>query len=136
MQHPETWQPTKFVLRRGEWRPSRDSGELAPASVVSASLALRSCVAALRDFASGHLADFGCGKAPYFGVYRDLTTEVTCIDWPQTRHEAGHIDVYTDLNEPTDLPDASFDTILSSSVLEHIWKHEVIWRDMARTLRP
>jgi SAM-dependent methyltransferase len=136
MKHSENWKPTKFVLRNGKWRPSRDASELAPPSVVSASLALRSCVSALRDFARGHLADFGCGKAPYFGVYRDLTSQVTCIDWPQTRHQAGHIDIYADFNEPVDIPDASFDTILSSSVLEHIWKHDVIWREMARTLRP
>lgn len=136
MQRAEGWQPTKFVRRGGKWRPSRDHSELAPASVVSATLALRSCVAALQDFACGHLADFGCGKVPYFGVYRDLTNQVTCIDWPTTRHESSHIDVYADLNEPTSIPDASFDTILSSSVLEHIWKHDVVWREMARTLKP
>jgi SAM-dependent methyltransferase len=136
MQRAEHWKPTKFVLRGGEWRPSRDPGELSPASTVSATLALRSCVDALRSFTRGHIADFGCGKAPYFGVYRDLATEVTCIDWPQTLHEAGHIDVYADLNEPIAVADASFDTILSSSVLEHIWRHDVIWAEMARTLKP
>jgi SAM-dependent methyltransferase len=130
------WKPTKFVLRNGQWRPSSDPAELAPASVVSSSLALRACVAALGEFATGHLADFGCGKAPFFGVYGPLTSQVTGIDWPQTRHEAGYIDVYADLNEPIDLADSSFDTILSSSVLEHIWRHDVLWGEMARTLKP
>ena len=64
MQNADLWQPTKFVLRNGAWRPSRDRSELSPASIVSATLALRSCVAALKEFASGRLADFGCGKAP------------------------------------------------------------------------
>ena len=136
MRGSERWEPTKFVLRKGEWQPSRDPRELAPASVVSSTLALRACVSALQEFAKGHLADFGCGKAPFFGVYRDLTTQVSGIDWPQTRHEAGYIDVYADLNEPVDVPDASYDTILSSSVLEHIWRHEIIWLEMTRTLRP
>lgn len=136
MRNQEAWKPTKFVCRGGEWCPSRDENQLAPASVVSASLALRSCTNALQSFATGHLADFGCGRAPYFGIYGPLTSDVTCIDWPQTRHEAVHVDVHTDLNQPTAISDASFDTILSSSVLEHIWSHDVIWREMARTLRP
>lgn len=136
MQRADAWVPTKFEQAGGGWRPSRDPNEFNPASSVSATLALRSCQAALRDFARGHLADFGCGKVPYFGIYRGLTTQVTCIDWPGSRHETSHIDVYADLNEPTTLADASFDTILSSSVLEHIWRHEVIWREMARTLKP
>lgn len=136
MQQPENWRPTKFELRGGSWRPSRDSNELARASIVSATLALHSCATAIRDFAAGHLADFGCGQVPYFGIYRDLTTQVTCIDWPQSRHAASHIDIHVDLNEPTGLADSSFDTILSSSVLEHIWKHDVVWREMARTLKP
>lgn len=135
MQRREAWAASKFELRDGEWRPSRDARELNPASMVSATLALKSCVAALREFTRGHLADFGCGKAPYFGVYSSLTSEVTCIDWPATRHEAGHIDVYADLNCPIGVADAAFDTILSSSVLEHIWRHDMIWSEMSRTLR-
>lgn len=136
MQHPEAWAPTKFEPNGDGWRPSRDKREFNPVSSVSATLALRSCVTALRDFARGHLADFGCGKVPYFGIYRELTTQVTCVDWPGSLHETSHIDVYADLNEPTGIADASFDTILSSSVLEHIWRHDVIWREMARTLKP
>jgi SAM-dependent methyltransferase len=136
MQHPEKWTQTKFAFRNGEWRPSPLAGELAPASVVSASLALRSAVTALRAFACGHLADLGCGKVPYYGVYRDLVIEVTCVDWPGTRHAAAHIDVYLDLNDPIPLADGAFDTIFCSSVLEHIWKHETMWHEMARTMRP
>jgi SAM-dependent methyltransferase len=136
MRNAEQWRPSKFVLEGGRWRVSRDRSEVQAASTLSASLALDAYVAAIGGHARGHLADFGCGKVPLYGFYRDLVDQVTCIDWPASLHESGHIDVSADLNQPTGIADASFDTILSSSVLEHIWKHDVFWDEMVRTLRP
>lgn len=136
MRARDQWQPTKYVLRGGRWRVSPDRQELAPASRLSSSLALAATERAITGHARGHLADLGCGKAPFYGLYRDQIDDVTCIDWPQSPHEIDHIDVAADLNEPTDLPDAQFDTILTSSVLEHIWAHDVFWDEIARTLKP
>jgi len=136
MKNPDQWKPTKFELAAGEWRASRDPNELLPSSRFSATLALNAYRTAFRDFARGHLADFGCGKVPFYALYRDLVEEVTCIDWPGSVHDSNHIDVLADLNQTTELPGAMFDTIISSSVLEHIWKHDVFWDEMVRTLRP
>lgn len=136
MRNAEHWKPSKFVFERGRWRIARDRAELHPGSTVSASFAIDAYIAAIGTHAKGHLADFGCGKVPLYGFYRDLVDEVTCIDWPASLHESSHIDVSADLNEPTAIADGSFDTILSSSVLEHIWKHDVFWDEMTRTLRP
>jgi SAM-dependent methyltransferase len=69
-------------------------------------------------------------------LYKGLVDKVTCIDWPGTLHQSQHIDVFADLNQPTDIPSSSFDTIISSSVLEHIWKHDIFWDEMTRTLAP
>jgi len=136
MRNPDAWKPTKYEIADGQWRVSHDPDELLPASRVSATLSLNAFRDAIRHFARGHLADFGCGKVPFYGLYRDLVEQVTCIDWPSTLHESEHVDIFADLNQRTEIPDASFDTIISSSVLEHIWKHDVFWDEMARTITP
>jgi 2-polyprenyl-3-methyl-5-hydroxy-6-metoxy-1,4-benzoquinol methylase len=41
-----------------------------------------------------------------------------------------------DLNDPLDLPDASFDTIVSSEVIEHLENPRAIAREWFRLLRP
>lgn len=135
MQNVEQWRPSKYELRNGKWRASSDSKEMAPVSVLAATLELNGYLDAIGRHARGHLADFGCGKVPLFGCYRELVDDVTCIDWPDSLHESPHIDIVADLNKATSIPDAQFDTILSSSVLEHIWNHTVFWDEMARTLR-
>jgi SAM-dependent methyltransferase len=136
VQNVQNWRPSKYELRGGKWRASSVSKELAPISTLAATLELDGYLDAIATHAKGHLADFGCGKVPLFGFYRDIVDEVTCIDWPQSLHESPHVDIFADLNEPTAIPDAQFETILSSSVLEHIWNHSVFWDEMARTLKP
>lgn len=136
MRNAEAWQPSKYVLRGGRWRTSPDPAELNPASRISSSLALAATEQAIADHARGHLADMGCGKVPFYGLYRDRVSHVTCIDWPQSPHEISHIDVAADLNTRLGIADAQFDTILSSSVLEHIWDHSTFWDEAVRTLRP
>ena len=120
MKNADDWKLTKYVLEGDRWRGSRDPEELLPASAVSSEFALNACLQMLADHARGHLADFGCGKVPFLGFDRDLVSEVTFIDWPASRHQSDHIDIYADLNQPTSIADNSFDTILTSSVLEHI----------------
>jgi SAM-dependent methyltransferase len=135
MRNAEAWQPTKYVQRGGKWCVSSEPRELSPLSRLSSSLALGATERAIAVHARGHLADLGCGRAPLFGMYRSRVEQVTCIDWPQSPHGDDHIDVAADLNRPTELASDSFDTILSSSVLEHIWDHGVFWDEMVRLLR-
>jgi SAM-dependent methyltransferase len=73
---------------------------------------------------------------PLYGLYRGLVDEVTCIDWPQSVHASKHLDHALDLNQPLPLPDAAFDTLLLSDVLEHIAEPARLWHEMARLLAP
>lgn len=137
MLNAESWKPTKFARDgHGRWRGSRDRRELGVGSRISADMLAAAYAAAIGKFARGHLVDLGCGKVPLFDMYRDRTTQVTCVDWPNSLHETSHIDEYADLNKPLPFADAAFDTILSSDVLEHIWKHQMLWAEMSRILAP
>lgn len=114
------WRPTKYVKTAKNWVVSRDPAQINPASRVSASLALDATRSALRNNARGDLSDFGCGSAPLYGIYCEYAKSVTCIDWSASAHQAQMIDVSADLYEPVPIESECFDTIFSTSVLEHI----------------
>jgi SAM-dependent methyltransferase len=84
----------------------------------------------------GSLADLGCGNVPFFPLYKDYATSITCADWPNSAHSNQYLDYECDLNKPLPFASESFDTIIISEVLEHIANPELIWTEMARILRP
>src|SRR6202041_996759 len=118
MQNADAWKATKFEETPFGWRASRKIG---PASRLITELMCRSYVTAIKEVARGSLADLGAGTVPLFGVYRPLVSEITCVDWPGSLHEVSHVDHFADLNCALPFKSASFDTILSTDVLEHIW---------------
>lgn len=130
------WQPTKYHPKGKGWKISPNRAELSPASTISATLALDATLEVLKLHASGHFADFGCGTAPFYGAYRPLVDTVSWIDWPSSPHMTRHLDVVADLNLPLDIASDSFDTVFASSVLEHIWKHDIFLDEVGRVLRP
>jgi|SRR5882672_1031673 len=136
MRNRDAWQPTKYVIRDGTLRGSRDPSELGIRSRLAGDCEAAVCWTAIREHATGILADVGCGKVPLYGVYKDLVSEVICIDWPDTLHDSPHLDIEADLNDGLPLPDASVDTILATSVLEHLRKPDLFWSEAARALRP
>lgn len=136
MKNEAAWVPTKFEPTPRGWRGSRDPKNLAVSSRITSDAAIRYYEAYLRKYAGGRLLDLGCGKAPLFGIYRELVTEVTGLDWGGSYHEALYADITADLNEPLPLPDEGFDTILSTSVLEHVRRPELAFDEITRVLAP
>jgi SAM-dependent methyltransferase len=136
MRRPEDWKPTKFVTTTSGLRATRDVQELTLSSRLSADLVAPHYERMLRDHAHGRLLDLGAGSVPLYGVYRDLVNSVTCVDWPDTLHPSPHVDHFCDLNQPLSLPDAAFDTVVLTDVLEHIARPEVLWPEMRRVLAP
>jgi SAM-dependent methyltransferase len=136
MRRMDLWRPSKFAMIDGRLQGDPTGAHLAASSRLIGDLTAQHYEAALKACARGRLLDLGCGNVPLFGLYREMVDEVICIDWPASRHQKQHIDVFADLTLPLPLNDSSFDTILLSDVLEHIPNPENLVREIARLLRP
>lgn len=136
MKAVEQWAPSKFIQspKRGRWVANR--AHVSPGSWYIVDLFAPLYEQAIRAHARGRLLDLGCGMVPFYGMYRDLVTDNVCIDWANSLHANPHIDVVADLNQPFPLPDAAFETVLCSDVLEHIAEPAAFLRETARVLAP
>lgn len=118
--HREQFEPTWLGLlvnpfyfaRRGLWRE----------------------LAALLPEVDGELLDVGCGRKPYQRLTRATRYVGLDLDTPVSR-ALGVADVFY-AGGALPFPDASFDAVLCSQVLEHVFEPEVFLREIARVLRP
>lgn len=84
--------------------------------------------------AGSRVLDAGAGEAPYRPLFAhcDYVTQ----DWPGTVHEgAREADVVGDLHD-LDVPDASFDAVVLTEVLEHVAEPDRVLAELRRILRP
>ena len=79
----------------------------------------------------GRLLDLGCGNQPFLPWYGPKVAEAVPVDAAPAR---GVLQV--DLAGPLPFPDAGFDTILCTQVLEHVENAEHAMGEIARVLRP
>jgi len=95
--------------------------------------------AALEDrlarFARGTLLDVGCGEKPYAPLTAPHVDRHIGLDHPATQHATGAVDLFAVAYE-TGLADASIDTVLCTSVLEHLEEPGRAVEEMARVLKP
>jgi SAM-dependent methyltransferase len=136
MRNPELWKPTKFVLRRGRLRASRDRKECAVASRLAVDRTAAVYAEQIPAHCRGKLLDLGCGFVPLHGVYAPHVSGSVCVDWPKTLHRSPNLDVACDLAARLPFVDASFDTLILSDVLEHVPEPSLLWSEMSRVLRP
>jgi SAM-dependent methyltransferase len=135
MRNAETWYPTKAIRAKGGFKASDDPRVLHAGSKIAATCHIQKYHDAIKDYASGCLLDMGCGNAPYYEMYRHLVQDIVCIDWPNSRHKTDFLDHEVDLNEPLPFSSESFDTVLLTDVLEHIFRPIQLVTEIARVLR-
>jgi len=88
---------------------------------------------AISRFAKGRLIDIGCGNKPYTEWVNKVCTEYIGVDIIQS--DRNMVDIICDATQIT-LPDASFDTVLSSQAIEHIAEHGKVINEAFRLLKP
>jgi SAM-dependent methyltransferase len=135
MRNSVTWKPSKCVLHGNRLTGSRDLREISAGSRLVADLNAARFATLLPTYVKGTLLDLGCGKVPLYGVYRDLASEVICVDWPASLHGNRHIDIACDVNRPLPFSGAAFDTVLASDLLEHIYDPRSLIVEIARVLK-
>lgn len=129
------WKPSKFVRRRGRLIASRDLREMSPCSRLIGDLTAGWYDGVLPRHARGHLLDLGCGNVPLYEAYKDLCSEVTCVDWGNSPHACKHLDYAIDITGPLPFADETFDCVLLSDVLEHIPTPDFTCGEIARVLK-
>lgn len=83
---------------------------------------------------TGDVLDVGCGNKPYRELVPAARYVGLDVDTPFTRRVAA-ADVFYD-GRTFPLPDAAFDGVLCSQVLEHVFAPEDFLGEIARVLRP
>ena len=136
MKNAEKWSPSKYVLRKGMLIASRDPKEVRISSRLPVTLSAAFYHNAIPAHVSGRLLDLGCGKVPLYGAYRPYISESVCVDWEHSPHGVSHIDLACDLGERLPFSSDDFDTVILSSVLEHVPDPRHLWSEMERVLRP
>jgi SAM-dependent methyltransferase len=90
----------------------------------------------VRGHARGELLDVGCGSMPFAGVLEDRVTRYVGVDLPGSHDFWGaHPHVYG-LAETLPFRDASFDTLLSVSLLNYLPEPGRMIAEARRLLRP
>jgi len=93
----------------------------------------RAITKAISEHARGVCLDAGSGRSPYKRMLQQYAEHVTSVD---VEDRSGETDIIADIQSMPQLPDASFDTILCSQVLEHVPRPWNAMREFARVLRP
>ncbi|HEX5386104.1 MAG TPA: class I SAM-dependent methyltransferase [Gemmatimonadales bacterium] len=130
------WTPTKYVIRDDRLRAAADPRIVSIGSRLMVDAIAARYTAAIPLHCRGDVLDLGCGRAPLYGLYRHFAGTITCVDWADSEHDVRHADVLCDLNEPIPFPDASFDTIIFSDVMEHLYRPQQALEEIRRVLRP
>jgi SAM-dependent methyltransferase len=105
---------------------------------ITATLLKASLEQVAKQYAQGSLVDIGCGTKPYETVFSGYVTDYFGVDWEGASEvhygAATKADLYADCTN-TGLISESFDTLLSTQVMEHIYDTHAYLRECYRLLK-
>lgn len=85
---------------------------------------------------TGSLMDFGCGTRPYESLFTGISRYVGVdFEGGGNDYQKNRVDVFYD-GKKLPFEDASFDHVLSTEVVEHIFNPDEIMSEINRVLRP
>jgi len=93
------------------------------------------CLREASCYIKGSLYDLGCGEMPYKNYFMQFADKYIGVDWKGSLHHIKNETVISDLNRNIDLPDNCADTIVSLSVLEHLYEPKVFFKESNRILK-
>lgn len=82
----------------------------------------------------GKLYDLGAGEAPYREFFLRYAEEYVAIDWSNSLHDTD-ADVSADLNQRLPIDSEVADTVISLSVLEHLYAPQTMINEAFRILK-
>jgi SAM-dependent methyltransferase len=135
MKNSENWLPTKFIQTPQGWKPNNDPKMVAPGSRIITNAMISHYENAIKNYVKGSLLDLGCGHVPFYGIYKNCVTNITCIDWENSMHKNQFLDFTVDLNQALPIQNEVFDSIICTDVLEHIFNPALLVSEMARIMK-
>jgi SAM-dependent methyltransferase len=136
MKNKDRWTPSKYIFKKNKLVSSTDPDEVTIGSRLITNIIAHFYDTCIPQHVHGLLIDLGCGKVPLFAAYKNYIHDVICVDWPYTIHKNDFLDYECDLNNTLPFPEACFDTVILSDVLEHIARPEELWKEISRILKP
>lgn len=91
-------------------------------------------LSAKADLLRGDLYDLGCGEGSYKPFFLTHAKTYTGVDWAESLHDT-KADVIANLNDVLPLDSGVADTIVSLSVLEHLYEPQTMLNESFRILR-
>jgi len=82
----------------------------------------------------GDLYDLGCADAYYKDFFLKYCNSYTGVDWSNTIHN-NNADIVTDLNKEFKIKNDVADTIISLSVMEHLYNPQLFLKESYRILK-
>jgi SAM-dependent methyltransferase len=89
----------------------------------------------VKRYVHGRLIDIGCGTKPYKDFFASVATQHIGVDHSGTLHSHDEIDIFASAYAIPE-PDASFDSAICNTVLEHLEEPEQALRECYRLLKP
>ena len=137
MQNEKSWSESKFKLTsKQQLVANRNHPQSCEPSIwILTELVARLYSQYIPIYAKGRLLDLGCGNCPLYGLYKQHTYSIFCIDWGSSLYPNKYADQLSDLNQPLDsIKDKDFDTVILSDVLEHIAEPQGLVGEINRIL--